>query len=161
MKIMNFSPFYYYKLLIVITLLFGVLLLGYIFQDFLLLKEGEQNSIIIVSIILFVMFIYFPIKYWLNYKIIETKKSEWKVSYPYKKKILVFSKNDISKIEIIENVRMKYVLNHSSINIRLKNGENIFLNSLEMKNFNLLKDRLNVDFNELIVKSDFWKGKIG
>lgn len=158
---MNFSPFYYYKLLIVITLLFGVLVLGYIFQGFLLLKEGEQNSIIIVSIILFITFIYIPIKYLLNYKIIETKKAEWKVNFPYKKKILVFSKNDIAKIEIIENVSMKYVLNHSSINIRLKNGENIFLNSLEMKNFNILKDKLIIDFNELIVKSDFWKGKIG
>ena len=157
---MKFNVFTFYKALIVITFLFGISVLVYIFQDFLKINESEQNSIVIVSLILFAVFIYMPIMSFVNLKVLEKKGGIWSVYYPIKKRSLILSKASINKIEIIQNVRMKYVLEHTLIKVKLNSGERILLSSMQINNFNQLKAELVQDFKDLIEKSDFWKGKI-
>lgn len=104
------------------------------------------------SSFLFYRITFFAFKY---LKIIEYKNSAWIIKYPFFKKEKRFGKNNVKKIEIIENISAQNLPSHTQINILFNDDTNLFISSLELKDFKKIRELLVKDFRGLVHTKDF------
>ena len=155
---MRFTTRPFLKYLFPLIAICGVGLLISIFWDFGLKDENQQNAALWLTIA--VVFFFFVIPYFSlkHFKVIEYENGLWSVEFPYLKKKIELTTENIQKIELMENIRSRYVTSHSQLNIRIIGESSIIISSLEIKEFSELVRLLSKDFKGLIKKSDFWKG---
>ncbi len=144
---MKFTAKTYLKFLIPIPIIFGIFLLFYI---------NQQEVSVWLTITIAIFFFGLPYATIINIKEIEYKNGQWLIRYPFRKKTITFKKVNVLKIEIIENIQARYVPNHTQINIRIKDGSSVYINSMETKEFRKILSLIREDFNGLIENRNFY-----
>lgn len=145
----------YLKILLPSIIIFGIGLLVFLFQGYEEKTNEQQKALIWITIIVVFFFIGLPFFAFKYLKIIEYKNSAWIIKYPFFKKEKRFGKNNVKKIEIIENISAQNLPSHTQINILFNDDTNLFISSLELKDFKKIRELLVKDFRGLVHTKDF------
>jgi len=151
---MTFTTRPYIKYVLPIILIFGVLLLVVIYSDFNTKTVPQQQAIVWLTIIDILFFFGLPLLTINYFKVFKYSSGKWTVKYPYLNKCKTVNRDTVNKIQILENISGRYVPNYSQINIKLKDGSSIYINSLETNNFKKVLKLFNKDFNGLIERPE-------
>lgn len=126
------------------------------YYDFGTKTDSQQTITLGMTVIIIGFFFGLPYLFKRSQKVIRYIDKKWIVEYPNKKIYYELTKQNIRRIELIENVRARYVSGYHQLNIRFTDDQCIHIASTEIKHFDKLVRMLNNDFN--IHRSDFWKG---
>lgn len=156
-KVFTFK--WYTKYLILTVILLGFFTLYFVTQNVSFYEFFERWDLLFVCLIIISVFFIYPIYTFLHLKIFERKSQHWIMNYPYLRKQIKISEEEIFEISIIDNARAKY-LTYNLVTIKFKTGKKAQISSLEIidyQNFILL---LKKDFKSKINHQDFLKGKV-
>ncbi len=126
------------------------------YYDFGTKTDSQQTATIVMSVVVIGFFFGLPYLFNKSQKVIKYSDKKWIVEYPRKKIYYELTRQNIRKIELIENVRARYVSRYHQLNIRFIDDKSIHLSSMEIKSFDKLIKVLSKDFK--IHRSNFWKG---
>lgn len=153
---MIFTTRPYLKYLLPTIIIIGIGLLVFLLQDFSEKTDGQKESVLWMAIITLLFFIGLPFFAFKYLKIIEYKHSAWIIKYPFLNKEKRFGKNNVKKIEIIENISAQNLPSHTQINIIFNDDTRMFINSMELNNFKKIRQLLVKDFRGLVQVKDFY-----
>ena len=126
------------------------------YYDFGTKTDTQQTTTMVMTVVIVGFFFGLPHLFSKSQKVIKYIDKKWIVEYPKKKIYYELTRQNIRKIQLIENVRARYVSKYHQLNIRFIDDQSIHFSSLEIKSFDILVKMLGKDFN--IQRSDFWKG---
>lgn len=156
---MTFTTRTYLKYLIPVPIIFGLILFIWIIYSYRDMSEVQKDAAIWTSLIIFLFF--FGLPYWtFKYlKIINVNNGIWTIRYPYLRRTIKLTRDNVHRIEIIENISGPHLPTHNQINIRVRNSDSIYINSMETKEFDKLCKLISTDFRDIIQHSNFWTGR--
>lgn len=157
--LMTFTTRPYLKYLLPVPVVFGLLLLVWALYDYDTKTESQQSVVAWMIFIILIFFFGFPYLTFRYFKIIEVRDGTWIVKYPYLRRTVTLTREKVYRIEIVENISGRGVPIHDQINIRVRNASSIYINSMETKNFEMLRNLISADFRDVIHRSDFWTGR--
>lgn len=134
----------------------GSVLLIIMYYDFGTKTDTQQTASMVMTVVVLGFFFGLPHLYTKSQKVIKYIDKKWIVEYPKKRIYYELTEQNVKRIELIENIRARYVSRYNQLNIRFIDGQSIHISSLEIKSFDKLVQQLSKDFK--IHRSDFWKG---
>lgn len=153
---MTFTTRAYLKYLVPIPMVLGFAMLGYIYFTLDYESDTDQSVAVGMTILILIFFIGLPYLTLRYVKVIEVNKGVWIIRHPYLKRSIEVNRENILRVLIIENISWRYLPLHHQINITVKDGSSVSINSMETENFNQLVDLINQDFREFVKCSTLW-----
>ena len=151
---MRFKTYTSLKYISLLPALGGILLLIYVLTHFNERTEEEQiNLVRILIIIPTLLFVasYFALR---GYKTIERQNNKWIIYYPYKRKTITITTENIWRATIDRRTHTGIYRIGKNIFLKTKQGQIITINSMELADFSKLEELIIMDFKNIVTISE-------